>query len=822
MTTVDIQSELLSILDNTDEEEDIETVTLPDTPATKQPIIKHEMSPEFLSKMNARSDVVVNAYSIFRDCYKSAVKSVYISDIIDGESIDIHPENILVSEPVDPQFMDNQEHFEVFCEKGCTKTLYPYQKNAIRKLRELELRGWHYNQYTKRKIVSNGWLLSLPIGSGKSLVFQFLALFYRNVPTHPIVISRDGSDVPQTNFTELRTYPYYYENCGYLPDTANGVITMEDYTQRKCTIILTHLHLLSQMKSYFEKDFPQMTKNTAIQYAVNIGQVQDISKLDILVIEATPQNVATLVDWSYSQPFMRVIIDDYTSMSGIDRFRQIRASSTIFVSGSGFNRKESDIPASYYTLKQMPVREISIVGKPEETFEGIFRDTIATMELLGSSCKFSQYKFITDCEEMCRGVFRSNPADVYPILKSEPYLCHYLSLMFIMRNFDRIKKAIWNVEKDLETINPKTGKPYLDKSRLKYYFEWKEMIRGPVLKQPPQKPGGQKSSAVPAPVSNNPLYNLLFINPAVGNTAPTPIISNPICLCCGNDTDRHGGFGMVASCCGGFYCSECSRNCCTHTIINSETHESITDHDNYYCSCCRKQNPRYYFNISKKKDTSLYALNIAKESFDVSPLSGLVEFDYYFYMFRQGFAPTAFSGKPLNIATDIKQKSVDASCFSRNIIPSLDMVLPKDQLCILTLININTALGRMNILPNPNSIIMFYQTPDYMRDRINNLYKQICADTSTATSVSEYQIRTVNRRQQRVETRVQPISKCNIVFKNSVGDLIGLHENIVAIVLWNTPGAKDLELQILGRIFRINNWNNKLTFYVSASADGYA
>jgi hypothetical protein len=817
MTSVNIPSELIDILAAPTEEEDIETIESTETVPDKQPIIKYELSPEFLSKMNARSDVVDNAYSIFRDCYKSAVKSVYISDIIDGESIDIHPENILISEPIDPQFMDNQEHFEIFCTQGCTKTLYEYQKNAIRKLRELELRGSHYNSHTKRTIISNGWLLSLPIGSGKSLVFQFLALFYRNVPTHPIIVSRDGSDIPQTNFTELRSYPFYYENCGYFPDQSNGVVVLEDYTQRKCTVILTHLHLLTQMKAYFENDFPKMTKNTRIQYAVNIAQVQDISKLDILVIEATTQNVATLVDWSYAQPFMRVIIDDYTSMSGIDRFRQIRASSTIFVSGSGVNRKESDIPASYYTLKQMPVREISIVGKPEETFEGIFRDTIATMELLGSSCKFSQYKFITDCEEMCRGVFRSNPADVYPILKSEPFLHHYLSLMFIMRNFDRIKKAIWNVEKDLETTNPKTGKPYLDKSRLKYYFEWKEMIKGPQPKQPVQR-----GTIQPAPVSNNPLYNLLYVNPAVGNTAPTPIISNPICLCCGSDVDRHGGFGMVASCCGGFYCSECSRNCSTHEIINSETHESITDPDNYYCSCCRKKNPHYYFNISKKKDTAVYAINIAKESFDVSPLDGLVEFDYYFYMFKHGFVPKYFRGKPLNINTDIKQKSVDASCFRNKIIPSLDMVLPKDQLCILSLININNALGRMNILPTKNSVIMFYQTPDYMRDRINNLYKQIITENSPATAVSDYQIRTINRRQQRVETRVQPINNCNIVFKNSVGDLIGLHENIVAIILWNTPGAKDLELQILGRIFRINNWNNKLTFYVSASADGYA
>jgi hypothetical protein len=100
------------------------------------------------------------------------------------------------------------------------------------------------------------------------------------------------------------------------------------------------------------------------------------------------------VKWSFDAPFMRVIIDDYTSMPSIDSFRQILSSSTIYVSGSGFSRKEEDIPSSYYTLKYMPVDKITVVGKPEETYEGVFRDTIATMELMGSSCEFSQYEFV--------------------------------------------------------------------------------------------------------------------------------------------------------------------------------------------------------------------------------------------------------------------------------------------------------------------------------------------------------------------------------------------------------------------------------------------
>jgi hypothetical protein len=68
---------------------------------------------------------------------------------------------------------------------------------------------------------------------------------------------------------------------------------------------------------------------------------------------------------------------------------------------------------------------------------------------------------------------------------------------------------------------------------------------------------------------------------------------------------------------------------------------------------------------------------------------------------------------------------------------------------------------------------------------------------------------------------VQPISQCTVVFKNNVSQLIGMHQNIIGTILWEDPGAKDLELQILGRCYRINNWGNNLTFYISASSDAY-
>ena len=293
-------------------------------------INESKISPELIEKMQKHSELVNECYDIFKEQYKTAVKPTYISDIVNGEIIETKPENIMVSEPIDPQYALNESHFKRFCD-FCTKKLYKYQSDAIHKLRELELRGNHLNSYTHQKVISNGWLLSLPIGSGKSLVFQFLALFYRDVPCHPIIISTDGRNVPDHDQAELKVYPFYYENCGYIEGEANAVITLSDYRQRKTTVLLTHQHLLLQMQDYFTTDFPKMSEITNIQYVLDIRDIKDINKVDILVIAATTQNVQALSALSYDMPFMRVIIDDYTSMPSIESLRQIRSSSTIFV-----------------------------------------------------------------------------------------------------------------------------------------------------------------------------------------------------------------------------------------------------------------------------------------------------------------------------------------------------------------------------------------------------------------------------------------------------------------------------------------------------------
>lgn len=775
------------------------------------------ISPELVEKMQKRSELVNECYSIFKEQYKTAIKPTYISDIVNGEVIETKPENIMVSEPIDPQFAINEEHFQRFCQ-FCTKKLYKYQSDAIHKLRELELAGYHINSYTHEKLISNGWLLSLPIGSGKSLVFQFLALFYRDVPSHPIIVSTDGRNVPDHDQAELKVYPFYYENCSYIEGKANAVITLSDYRQRKQTIILTHQHLLLQMEDYFTTDFPKVSKLTNIKYALDIRDVQNFDKIDILVIAATTQNVATLSALSYDMPFMRVIIDDYTSMPSIESFRQIRASSTIFVSGSGFNRSESDIPASYYTLKFMPVSQMTLVGKPEETYEGILRDSIATMELMGSSCQFSQYRFINECEEYCRATFHANPTDVYPILRTEPLLKHYISLMFVLKNLDRLKGAIQAVEHDLVTINPKTNKPYLSPDRLKYYFEWKNMMRDDENKPKPQKiqtreKGKLITKTIPPPESINPLYIRLFVDQSIGSSVIAALIPDAICLNCGKSATEHNGYGMIAACCGGFYCSQCADSCSTHRLINTKTNESLDDPDHYYCCNCRRTNPRYFYNISKKKDSSVYSFSITDEFFDISDIKDRAKFDYYFYMFLHGFKPLYNKGRALNILNDIEQGAVSKDCFKLNRIPILDAILPKDQLAILTISTINATLSRLKIFPRRGTIIMFYACPSYMQDRVKYYFNEIKTKNNPATAFSIPKGKS--------KELVQPINNVQIVFKSDVGQLIGLHENILGLVVWKKETAIDLNAQLAGRIVRLSDWKNSITFYIECTSSEY-
>lgn len=760
------------------------------------------ISAELKARMDAHSEYVNTAYKIFKDNYKSSMRPTVISEIINGESIQLDPENILISIPptiVHPDF-ERQKAF-------CKKNLYKYQLQAIQKLYELEQRGFTTHPITGEKVISNGWQLYLPIGSGKSIIFEWIALWYRDIPKHPIIISTDGSHVPETDQMRWRDYPYYYENCGYIEGHANAVVTLKEYTQRRCTIILTHSHLVGQLQYYFQNDFDSrlLAKAHIEYYPSQLPDSLNVDKCDILVVTADSANVARLVELSHKEPFLRVIIDDYTSMASIDSFRQIYATSTIFVSGSGFNREEKDIPPVYYTLKFAPTKAISIVGSPEETYEGVFRDNIATMDLMGTTCDFALYEFIQLCETKCMSIVHPNgrpsvPEVLYPAIKSRPKLSNYLSLMYVLNNMFKLQGVIAKVEHDYVDGKLKT-------EEITYYREWKDMMRGPINAPPPTRKGIKSpynSRSQPPPLNDNMLYNILFdedarTSPNAYNDNVTPVVIQK-CMSCGKEPTTHGDFGFIASCCGAFFCCECLKHMCTHEIVDTDSNTVQVDRTNYYCSCCRGVNPRYIFNISKKRGTGhMYSFELADEYFDVHELVGHIKFDYTYYMMLYGFKPKHFDGKRINIANDIRQGLVSCDEFKRGTIPEIVKLLPKDQLAMQCLECINNVMAKLNFIPQQRPTILFYGCPQYMAPRVRNVVEQICSRKTTKTIPLE-------------------TFKNSIVFVKDVGQLIGLHANILAIIQWVEPSCKDELQQLMGRILRLNSWDNKIYFYITASS----
>jgi hypothetical protein len=176
-------------------------------------------------------------------------------------------------------------------------------------------------------------------------------------------------------------------------------------------------------------------------------------------------------------------------------------------------------------------------------------------------------------------------------------------------------------------------------------------------------------------------------------------------------------------------------------------------------------------------------------------------------MFLNGLVPKTKKGKPLNIHTDILQKAIDFESFKQGIVPNLISLLPKDQLAINTIQNINLTLAKLNIMPKRNSIILFYACPTYMESRVVAQFKKIIKVNPVETQIKE--------------TKNQPISNMDIMFKDSVASLIGLHKNIVAIVLWKKCESQDNAQQMLGRCMRLNTFNTPLYFYITATNNDF-
>lgn len=723
---------------------------------------QEQSNKSFLEGFDTTNKTVQRAIEIFKDSYGSAMKPLKASTIINGENIKIDPSNQLID---DCAYEDPEFHLK---EKWITKTLYPYQKKALFKILEFERNGFF--EKNGKKIVSNACLLKIACGSGKSLIFQILSVFYRDVPYHPIIISVDGSKVPEYEQLPFKYYPFYYEVPAYVSEEPNCVIALKDYKRRQQTVILTHSHLLSQMKDYYEEDMPKAIKKTNIIYCSSFEDYR--TNADIVLMVANAENVAKLCALSYEKPFMRVIVDDYTSMTELESFRQIRASSTIFVSGTGFlSRNPEEIPAGYYTLKLAPVEDISIVGNPEETWKGIVRNNIACINLLGSNNEFSTYEFIQKLEESSRGVWRCAPSQFYPILDKEPILKHSLAAMFLLLNKNRLIKAIQNIDRDYNFSGQFKDARWNDKkeTEIGFFMKWWEMLG-----------------------KDSPFVNDCMTNFKASSGESTPIVSQR-CFCCGDEIMKHANYGCVATCCGAFFCSNCLKNMVTRKIHIEGSEKVLYDSNNTYCECCHQKNPTFFINITKKKDRNVFAISLIKEFFKCDDMNGHINFDYYFKMFLDGLTPKYCEGKPIDVQAEgciFKESSK---------IPLFPCIYPREQLLIKAIANIQKVLEfeKIQIKPNVMPIILIYGSPRHMQLRITSYFRDLC--------------------------KMNPMSQLNkiaLLFKNDVGSLIGLQKSIIGIILFDTPKNMDELTQTNARLIRISPQysNNDINFYIKASS----
>lgn len=789
---------------------------------------------EFFEGFDTRNETVEHVIKLFKESYGSAMKPLKASTIIHGENIRIDDSNQLID---DCNY--NDINFDAK-QKWITKTLYTYQKKALFKILEFEQNG--YFMKGDKKIISNACLLKIACGSGKSLIFEVLSVFYRDVPKHPIIISIDGSKVPEYEQLQFKYYPFYYEVPAYIDNVPNCVVALKDYNRREQTIILTHSHLLNQMKDYYNTDMPKAIKKTNIIYCTTFDEYR--TNADIVLIVANSDNISKLCALSYEKPFMRVIVDDYTSMNDLESFRQIRASSTIFVSGTGFlARNPNEIPAGYYTLKLAPVDYISIVGNPEETWKGIVRNNIACINLIGSNNEFSIYEFIQKLEESSKGIWRCNPEQFYPILAKEPILKHSLAAMFLILNKNRLIKAIQNINRDYNAFdifnanlqnnaskdnsNNKTSNT-LQNNHLSY-------SQRKLLNQIQKDDNQSNQKDIPKDdiktlIENNPKLNEIsyfikwinmlgknspFIQECMNNYKaslgePTPIVSQR-CYCCGADILNHANYGCVSTCCGCFYCSNCIKNMSTHRIIivddinNNDSNKTYYDKDNIYCECCHHKNPTYFINITKKKDRNVFAISLIKEFFDCKDLECHINFDYYYKMFLDGLVPIYSEGKPIEVnksslfIKDINKSSLFIKDINSKNIPSFPCIYPREQLLIKALANIQKVLDTENIHIKNNviPIILIYGSPKHMKNRITNYFKDLCRSNPSSQ-----------------------LNKIALMFKNDVGSLIGLQKSIIGIILFDTPKNMDELTQTNARLIRISPQysDNDINFYIKASS----
>jgi hypothetical protein len=274
------------------------------------------------------------------------------------------------------------------------------------------------------------------------------------------------------------------------------------------------------------------------------------------------------------------------------------------------------------------------------------------------------------------------------------------------------------------------------------------------------------------------------------------------CQVCLKNVDITSGWGFVSCCCGSFFCNECAKSMTTNKVIIKECDSQdikgdFIDNENYYCVVCHKINPLFFVNsIRNTSYRAMTAQQLIQQYIELNN-DKLISFDYYFYMFLHGFKPKFNQGRTIcsELEEDYDKTLLNEKSFSQLIQP----LYPKDRLTSISISVIDTIYKKLEIKPNISnefrSCVLFYDCPDYMQKRVQQYFEQFSKNKES----NFYGV--------------------DIVFKKDMSSLIGLHRNILAIIVWNEPSNKDEIHQLIGRILRLNNWNNPLYFYITCKSN---
>jgi hypothetical protein len=155
--------------------------------------------------------------------------------------------------------------------------------------------------------------------------------------------------------------------------------------------------------------------------------------------------------------------------------------------------------------------------------------------------------------------------------------------------------------------------------------------------------------------------------------------------------------------------------------------------------------------------------------------------DYYFKMFNEGLKPRYINGRRIKVQYDSEGEVLQ--------------LFAKDRLTMQLITSIDSCLKYLEIRPGEiNEIkpcVLFYDCPNELHGRIKSYFENIS------------------------KNRASNLYQLELIFKKNMGELIGLHHNIFCIVVWNEPNNVDEIHQLIGRILRLNTWNNPIYFYIT-------